>query len=188
LSPPTNIATRSPNASPIAAAVAGTGTASGTNTIARRPPSMHRRTASTATATSSSGAGRITNAPAPEESADTNAAPLRYDEESGDDVAEVPPPSRRAPAPHEPSSPATRGGTALPITAANGATYRSLTHRSRRSMSSSKKRTGDTTFFTLSIRVPNDSEDPSTHPRITRPWNGTCTSDPTPASSSGGNA
>src|SRR6185436_5542760 len=83
---------------------------------------------------------------------------------------------------------ATRGGTALPITAANGATYRSLTHRNRQSMSSSKKRTGDTTFFTLSIRAPNDSEDPSTHPLINRPWNGTCTSDPTPAPSSGGRA
>ncbi len=70
LSPPTSVATRSPNASTIPAAVAGTGTASGTSTIARRPPSRHRRTVSTATATSSSGAGRSTNAPDPECSAE----------------------------------------------------------------------------------------------------------------------
>ena len=91
---------------------------------------------------------------------------MRCDEESGGNVAGVPPPRSRPSAlsPSSASSPATRGGTALPITAANGATYRSLTHRNRRSMSSSKKRTGDTTFFTLSVRVPNDSEGPRTHP------------------------
>ena len=85
LSPPTSIATRSPNASTIAAAVAGTGTASGTNTIARRPPARHVRTASTATATSSSGAGRTTNVPAPDESADESADPFRYDEKRSED-------------------------------------------------------------------------------------------------------
>ncbi len=58
------------------------------------------------------------------------------------------------------------GGTALPITAASGATYRSLTHRNSSSITSSKNRTGETTFLTPSIRVPNDSEGPSTHPRI----------------------
>ena len=82
LSPPTNIATRSPNASTIPAAVAGTGTASGTNTIARRPPARHVRTASTTTATSSSGAGRTHERPRPavERSREQIAVPIRREE------------------------------------------------------------------------------------------------------------
>ena len=183
LSPPTNIATRSPNASTIAAAVAGTGTASGTNTIARRPPSMHRRDR-----VDGDGDLVLRSRPNHERSRPPMRARTRArrrcgtDEESGETSAGV---ARPIAAPRGRRRPilglltdATRGGTARPITAANGATYRSLTHRNSASMSSSKKRTGDTTFFTLSVRVPNDSEGPSTHPRINRPWNGTCTSDP----------
>ena len=90
------------------------------------------------------------------------------------------PPQRRPPPRRPEAAPPSRS----PRPAARR-TARSPT-ASARSMSSSKNRTGDTTFFTPSIRVPNDSEGPSTHPRISRPWNGTCTSDPTPASSSGG--
>ena len=83
------------------------------------------------------------------------------------------------------SSDATRGGIARAITTASGATYRSLTHRSSASPRSSKDRTGDTTFRTghARRRVVGRPEDPA---RGARPWNGTCTSEPIPASSSAG--
>ena len=54
------------------------------------------------------------------------------------------------------------------------------------SPASSNHRVGDTTFFTSSTLFGTSSVEPSTHPRTTRPWNGTCTRDPTPASSSAG--
>ncbi len=79
------------------------------------------------------------------------------------------------------SSEATRGGYDRAITEASGATYLSLTHCSTSSIDGSKKRTGDTVFFTGSIRSGTCSVRPSTHPRTSRPWNGTWTSEPTPA-------
>ena len=172
MSPPTNIATRSPNASTIAAAVAGIGTASGTNTIARRPPAMHAATASTATATSSSGAGRTTNAPDPtiERRREGVAVAVRRGEREND-VGRGSTAARcavGAAAILGLLTDATRGGTARPITAASGATYRSLTHRNSASMSSSKNRTGDTTFFTLSIRVGERLRGPE-HPSPDQP-------------------
>jgi hypothetical protein len=64
---------------------------------------------------------------------------------------------------------------------ARGATYLSANHRASPSIPSSKNRTGDTAFFTPSIRDGNSSVGPSTHPLVAFPWNGTWTSDPTPA-------
>ena len=88
--------------------------------------------------------------------------------------------------PSEVSSEATRGGTARPITVASGATYRSLIARNSASERSSKDRTAETTLRTRSIRSGTSSVAPSTHARVARPWNGTCTTDPRPAPSSSG--
>src|SRR6266540_414034 len=77
------------------------------------------------------------------------------------------------------SSEATRGGYDRAITEASGATYRSLTHLSTSSIDGSKNRTGDTAFLTGSIRSGTSSEDPSTHPRTSRPWNDTWSSEST---------
>ena len=88
--------------------------------------------------------------------------------------------------PHpRPPPTATRGGTALRSPRPTAPrTVRSPIAKSS-SMSSSKKRTGDTTFLREHPRR-QVSVGPSTHPRIDRPWNGTCTREPTPAPSSGG--
>ena len=88
--------------------------------------------------------------------------------------------------PSEVSSEATRGGTARPITVASGATYRSLIARNSASERSSKDRTAETSLRTRSIRSGTSSVAPSTHARVARPWNGTCTTDPRPAPSSSG--
>src|SRR5581483_9194291 len=77
-SPPRSIPTASPNASRRAAAVAGRGWASGTSSSAPRPRSSAAPTHSRATLTSSSGAGRSTNAPPEPRSASSKDAPFRY--------------------------------------------------------------------------------------------------------------
>jgi hypothetical protein len=45
----------------------------------------------------------------------------------------------------------------------------------------SKNRTAETVLRTGSVREGTFAADPSTHPRTSLPWNGTCTSEPTPA-------
>jgi hypothetical protein len=76
-----------------------------------------------------------------------------------------------APSFHPSSSDATRGGAIAPSTVASGATYRSLTARASASIVGSKKRIGETARITGKVRAGTSSVDPSTHPRVSLPWN-----------------
>jgi hypothetical protein len=200
LSPPMNKHTRSPNASRRAAAVAGKGDASGTNTIARRPAARQAATASTQITCSSSGAGRkrkVEDAREPiasetsdpreyvrSASAGKEAAAGGSDRSEAEGRSEAPPHGPPPVTASPPSSDATRGGDILPSTVASGATYRSDIHRASDNIGPSKNRTGDTTVGTGSIREGRSVVGPSTHPRVSLPWNRTRTSDPRPAPSS----
>src|SRR6266545_2792153 len=181
--PPTYSATRSPKASATAAAVAGSGSASGTTTMADRVPATASPTASTARACSSSGAGRTTKAPAPPDSPATRGPAPRYRSSTAPAGRPGDASGGGAAGGRSLSSPATRGGEARPMIVARGATYRSLIHRNSASSRPSKKRTGETTFRTFAIRGGTSSVGPRTHPRVSRPWNGTWTSEPIPAPS-----
>src|SRR5262245_50175162 len=183
LSPPKNRTASSPKASAIAAAVDGTGSASGTTTIAVRPPSSVAPTHATETEASSGGAGRTTNVPPPCPRASCSLVPLRYPAR-GPGGSVRPPPDAGAHAGSR-SSDATLGGTARPITVASGATYRSLMRLNNASRRSSKNLIVETAARTFRTRSGTSSVGPSTHARTTRPWNGTWTSDPTPARRSG---
>ena len=122
--------------------------------------------------------------------------PLRYPEKRSEDEAGVrsagprapclgngAPPAHRQPiplqmrpgaAPPARSPRPTERCTARSPTASARASRRRRTGRARRPSSRSAS----------ASRTPRRG--PSTHPRISRPWNGTCTSEPRPASSSGG--
>src|SRR6266540_3223864 len=166
-----------------AAAVAGSGSASGTTTMADRVPATASPTASTARACSSSGAGRTTKAPAPPDSPATRGPAPRYRSSTAPAGRPGDASGGGAAGERSLSSPATRGGEARPMIVARGATYRSLIHRNSASNRPSKKRTGETTFRTFAIRGGTSSVGPRTHPRVSRPWNGTWTSEPIPAPS-----
>src|SRR5439155_10944741 len=185
--------TRSPNAARSAVAVAGTGVASGTTTIARRAWARHALTAWTATACSSSGAGRRRNVPDALPIASSISVPPRYPERVAGTVASSGPSgfAGRCSAPSlvpaaTVSSPATLGGDSTPSTVASGATYRSLVHLASWSIGSSKNRTGETSRITGSILPGSSSAGPTIHARVSLPWNRTRTYEPTPASSSAG--